>query len=157
MELTLHFAGVLQSWGIPEFHMEQRRTNNEPTHSGVCGLIGNALGLVREDEEELNEIKEKVSIVSIKAKNKIHKMTDDQIVGFGYGRDKRENAKGKMTSDSYPQVQKEYIEDNDFTVVISGEDSFMEKVKEALMNPKRPLHLGRKCCTGYKSIIGEEE
>ena len=153
MELTLHFAGVLQSWGVPEYDMSQRRTASSPTHSAICGMIGNAMGLYREDEEGLNEIKQKVSIVSAVPRDRVRKIIDDQIVGMN-GK-KREAANGTMIDQPYPQVFKEYIQDNDFTVVIAGEDGFMETVREALLKPKRPLHLGRKCCTGYKLIYGE--
>ena len=153
MELTLQFAGVLQSWGIPEYDMSQRRTASLPTHSAICGLIGNAMGLRREDEKELEEIKNKISIVSADSRDRVRRITDDQIVGMNGN--KRETADGSMIDQLYPMVHKEYVQDNDFTVVISGEDSFMQTVKEALLKPKRPLHLGRKCCTGYMPVLKE--
>ena len=153
MELKLKFAGILQSYGIPEFYMGQRQTNNEPTLSAICGMIGNALGYIREEEDKLNELKESISIVSIERKLPLSKIIDDQIVGTNGKAYKVANGGDKIAN--YPMVHKEYIQDNEFIVTIAGNDELMERVRHALERPRRPLHLGRKCCTGYEPILME--
>jgi len=158
MELKLQLAGVLQSYGVPEFYMASRRTDTKPTLSAICGLIGNALGYEREDKEELDELINNISIVSITNEKPIKILVDDQIAGTNgnvYVTANRTDDNPNKTS-PYPLIHKEYIEDNKFIVTIAGNDELMEKVKHALLYPRRPIHLGRKCCTGYEPILMEE-
>ena len=54
--LLLRFAGPLQAWGA-DSRFDVRRTNREPTKSGVIGLIASALGLRRDAPlDELNRL-----------------------------------------------------------------------------------------------------
>ena len=46
--LLLRLAAPLQSWGM-DSKFETRKTNREPTKSGVIGLLAAALGLRRDD------------------------------------------------------------------------------------------------------------
>ena len=46
--LLLRLAAPLQSWGA-DSKFETRKTNREPTKSGVIGLLAAALGLRRDD------------------------------------------------------------------------------------------------------------
>ena len=48
--LLLRLAAPLQSWGA-DSKFEVRKTEREPTKSGVLGLLAAALGLRRDDEE----------------------------------------------------------------------------------------------------------
>ena len=50
--LLLRLAAPLQSWGI-DSKFETRKTNKEPTKSGVVGLLAAALGIGREEPEKL--------------------------------------------------------------------------------------------------------
>lgn len=149
-ELKLTFAAVLQSWGMEEHYTGSRRTEPLPTHSAICGLIANAMGLCREDEEELRNIMDRIRIASVKHEKAIQKLTDDQIIGTN-GRPV-ETADGK-TKRTFPMVKKEYIQDNIYEIVIEGDDEIIQMAKTALVYPKRPPHLGRKCCTGYEYVL----
>ena len=53
--LLLRLAAPLQAWGV-DSKFEIRKTNREPTKSGVLGLLAAALGLRREDEEGMREL-----------------------------------------------------------------------------------------------------
>ena len=46
--LLLRLAAPLQSWGA-DSKFETRKTNREPTKSGIIGLLAAALGLRRDD------------------------------------------------------------------------------------------------------------
>ena len=50
--LLLRLSAPLQSWGS-DSKFETRKTNREPTKSGILGLVAAALGLRRDDEEGL--------------------------------------------------------------------------------------------------------
>ena len=50
--LLLRLAAPLQAWGA-DSKFETRKTNREPTKSGVIGLLAAALGLRRDDGEAL--------------------------------------------------------------------------------------------------------
>ena len=52
--MLLRLAAPLQAWGV-DSKFEIRKTNREPTKSGVLGLLAAALGLRREDEEGMRE------------------------------------------------------------------------------------------------------
>ena len=54
--LLLRLAAPLQSWGA-DSKFEIRKTNREPTKSGVLGLLAAALGVRRDDDEGLQELK----------------------------------------------------------------------------------------------------
>lgn len=55
--LLLRLAGPLQSWGT-DSKFEVRRTENEPSKSGVIGLVAAALGIRRNEEiSELNSLR----------------------------------------------------------------------------------------------------
>lgn len=151
-ELKLTFAAVLQSWGMEEHYTGSRRTESSPTHSAICGLIANAMGLCREDEDELQDIRDRIKIVSVKREKPIRRLTDDQIIGTNGM--KVETANGGK-KDAYPMVKKDYIQDNKYEVVIEGDDEIIRATKTALTYPKRPPHLGRKCCTGYEYVLQE--
>ena len=50
--LLLRLAAPLQAWGS-DSKFETRKTDREPTKSGVVGLLAAALGLRRDDTEGL--------------------------------------------------------------------------------------------------------
>ena len=55
--LLMRLAAPLQSWGA-EAKFDWRKTNREPTKSGVIGLLAAALGRRRDDSlEDLNRLR----------------------------------------------------------------------------------------------------
>ena len=48
--LLLRLAAPLQSWGM-DSKFETRKTNREPTKSGVVGLLAAALGIRRDEPD----------------------------------------------------------------------------------------------------------
>lgn len=125
--LLLRLAGPMQAWGT-ESQFEIRKTNREPTKSGIIGLLAAAMGLRR--DEPL-----------------------DQLMQLHFG--VRVDREGMLLRDfhmvrgeKFPYATtRYYLSDAVFLVGVSCEDeSFMQQLLEAVTHPAFPLFLGRRSC-----------
>ena len=125
--LLLRLAAPLQAWGI-DSKFEVRRTNREPSKSGVIGLLAAALGLRRDaDLSELSALRFGVRV----------DRNGEVIKDFHM-------AKAEKTS---YLTYRYYLSDAIFLVGLESEDrSFLEQIERALRNPCFPLFLGRRSC-----------
>ena len=126
--LLLRFAGPLQAWGA-DSRFDMRRTNREPTKSGVIGLIASALGLHRDAPlDELNRLHFGVRV-------------DREGVLL---RDLHTVRKDKNTS---YMTTRYYLSDAVFLVgLYSDDETLMQRLEHAVRNPAHPLFLGRRSC-----------
>ena len=126
--LLLRFAGPLQAWGA-DSRFDVRRTNREPTKSGVIGLIASALGLRRDAPlDELNRLRFGVRV-------------DREGVLL---RDLHTVRKDKNTS---YMTTRYYLSDAVFLVGLHSDDeALMQRLEHAVRNPAHPLFLGRRSC-----------
>ena len=126
--LLLRFAGPLQAWGA-DSRFDVRRTNREPTKSGVIGLIASALGLRRDAPlDELNRLHFGVRV-------------DREGVLL---RDLHTVRKDKNTS---YMTTRYYLSDAVFLVgLYSDDEALMQRFEHAVRNPAHPLFLGRRSC-----------
>lgn len=126
--LLLRFAGPLQAWGA-DSRFDVRRTNREPTKSGVIGLIASALGLRRDAPlDELNRLRFGVRV-------------DREGVLL---RDLHTVRKDKNTS---YMTTRYYLSDAVFlTGLHSDDEALMQRLEHAVRNPAHPLFLGRRSC-----------
>ena len=125
--LLLRLAAPLQAWGT-DSKFDIRRTDREPSKSGVTGLLAAALGRRRDAD-----------------------LSDLGALRFGV----RTDREGRLIRD-FHMVHKDektsyvttrfYLSDAVFLVGLEGESSFLETVDEALHEPKYPLFLGRRSC-----------
>lgn len=125
--LLLRLAGPMQAWGT-ESQFEIRKTNREPTKSGIIGLLAAAMGLRR--DEPL-----------------------DQLAQLHFG--VRVDREGVLLRDfhmvcgernSYVTTRY-YLSDAVFLVGVSREDdSFMQQLLESVTHPAFPLFLGHRSC-----------
>ena len=128
--LLLRLAGPMQSWGT-DSKFDVRRTQREPSKSGVIGLIAAALGISRQDRDAL------LPLASMR---------------FGV----RVDREGTMMRDfhtAHPEkgssyvTHRYYLADAVFTVGLESEDEeLLGKIGEALQTPAFPLYLGRRAC-----------
>lgn len=128
--LLLRLAGPMQSWGT-DSKFDVRRTQREPSKSGVIGLIAAALGISRQDRDAL------LPLASMR---------------FGV----RVDREGTMMRDfhtAHPEkgssyvTHRYYLADAVFTVGLESEDEkLLRKIGEALQAPAFPLYLGRRAC-----------
>lgn len=126
--LLLRFAGPLQAWGA-DSRFDVRRTNREPTKSGVIGLIASALGLRRDAPlDELNRLYFGVRV-------------DREGVLL---RDLHTVRKDKNTS---YMTTRYYLSDAVFLIGLHSDDeALMQRLEHAVRNPSHPLFLGRRSC-----------
>ncbi|MGN0778845.1 MAG: type I-E CRISPR-associated protein Cas5/CasD [Aristaeellaceae bacterium] len=125
--LLLRLAGPMQAWGA-QAQFEIRKTNREPTKSGVIGLLAAALGLRR--DAPLTELAQLRFGVRVDREGVL--LRDFHM------------ARGKK--DSYVTTRY-YLCDAVFLVGVSSEDeALMQHLAEAVTCPAFPLFLGRRSC-----------
>lgn len=124
--LLLKLSGPLQSWGI-DSKFEIRRTEREPSKSGVTGLLAAALGRDRADSIE-----------------------DLDSLYFGVRVDKEgvllSDFQTAQSSKSYV-IRRHYLADAVFLVGLESDDEeFIDQLVYAVTHPVYPLYLGRRSC-----------
>lgn len=133
--LLLRLAAPLQSWGI-DSKFETRRTNREPTKSGVTGLLAAALGLRRDDDENINRLNQLSFGVRTDQAGSL--LTDFQIA-WRY----RAGKKDKNPNVTY----RYYLADAIFLAGLESDDqTWLKELELALEHPAYPLFLGRRSC-----------
>ena len=127
--LLLRLAAPLQSWGS-DSKFETRKTNREPTKSGVVGLLAAALGLRRDDTAGLARLNQLRFAVRIDGESSL-------LVDF-------HTAKSKDTS---YVTYRHYLQDAMFLAGLESSDkAFLNELEAALRHPVYPLYLGRRSC-----------
>ena len=125
--LLLRFAAPMQAWGA-DSRFDIRKTNREPTKSGVVGLLAAALGLQR--DAPLNELTALRMGVRVAREGVL--LRDFHMV---------HGEKSSYVTTRY------YLCDAVFLVGVFSEDEvLMRRLEEAIRNPAFPLFLGRRSC-----------
>jgi len=138
--LLLRLIGPMQSWGTTS-RFDQRDTGKEPSKSGVIGIIAAALGIDRENWEELEPLTRLAMGVRHDRPGVLKR--DYQTAGCAKG-DLIIRADGSPSKDGVVS-SRFYLADAAFLVGLEGNDQeLLEKVQTALRNPCWPLALGRK-------------
>ena len=127
--LLLRLAAPLQSWGS-DSKFETRKTDREPTKSGVVGLLAAALGLRRDDTEGLARLNGLRFAVRADQEGSL-------LVDF-------HTAKSRDTS---YVTYRHYLQDAVFLAGLeSGDEALLRELEAALRHPVCPLYLGRRSC-----------
>ena len=147
--LVMHLAGVIQSYGN-QTHWEYRSSSYVPTKSAVIGILGNALGIERNDKRLIELSKNLQMIVRVDKQGEM--MIDYQIIrGELYTADGENVGKnGEITSKI---SKRQYIQDAYFVVGLTGDRELLDICLKALKNPRRPLYLGRKNCVPSRYLF----
>ena len=125
--LLLRFAGPMQAWGA-DSRFDIRKTNREPTKSGVVGLLAAALGMRR--DEPLDELAALRFGVRVDREGVL--LRDFHMV------------KGEKLS---YVTTRYYLCDAAFLVgLYSRDEALMERLEDAVRHPAYPLFLGRRSC-----------
>ena len=125
--LLLRFAAPMQAWGA-DSRFDIRKTNREPTKSGVVGLLAAALGLQR--DAPLNELTALRMGVRVDREGVL--LRDFHMV---------HGEKAPYVTMRY------YLCDAVFLVGVFSEDEvLMRRLEEAVRRPAFPLFLGRRSC-----------
>ena len=127
--LLLRLAAPLQAWGS-DSKFETRKTDREPTKSGVVGLLAAALGLRRDDTEGLARLNGLRFAVRADQEGSL-------LVDF-------HTAKSQDTS---YVTYRHYLQDAVFLAGLESEDeALLRELEAALRHPVYPLYLGRRSC-----------
>lgn len=153
--LALRLAGPLQSWGH-QSQFNRRETANEPTKSGVIGLLAAATGRRREDT-----IVDLVGLrFGVRADQPGTLLRDYHTVSDYRGLallSAKVDARGnqKPTSKPIPTrvTQRFYLQDAVFVAVLQGDAILLDGLAEALEQPGFPLALGRRACVPTQPIL----
>lgn len=146
--LALRLAGPLQSWGDSS-RFTQRLTRNEPTKSGVLGLLAAAGGRRRTDSiEDLARLRFGVRV------DQPGRIVRDFHTAIRWH---EKNTKGE--SPSMPLSYRYYVADAVFVAAVEGHRTLLEGLHEALHAPTFPLYLGRRSCppTGRLCLPDDED
>lgn len=131
--LLLRLAAPLQSWGA-DSKFETRKTNREPTKSGVLGLVAAALGLRRDDEEGLARLSKLRFGVRVDREG-------DLLVDFHTAH--RVDGKKETSWVTY----RHYLCDAVFLAGLESDDrAWLGELEAALRRPVYPPFLGRRSC-----------
>lgn len=130
--LLLRLRGAMQAWGSGS-RFDERRTELEPTKSGVVGLLAAALG--RDRAEPIADLAALRMGVRVDSEGTLqYDYQTAQRVGTANGEAKRD-----VTSRRY------FLADAAFLVGLEGADrSLLGKAHAALARPRWALFLGRK-------------
>ncbi len=133
--LLVRMVGPFQSWGTTS-RFDQRDTGKEPSKSGTIGLLAAALGIDRENWDDLQPLTRLSMGVrhdrpGVPARDY---QTAQNII----------SADGSKRHDT-AVTSREYLADAAFLVGLEGGDhSLLERTDAALRDPVWPLSLGRK-------------
>jgi CRISPR system Cascade subunit CasD len=151
--IVLRLAGPYQSWGLPSCH-DNRLTSDFATKSGIVGIIGNALGMPRDDEETIAKLAS-LSLAVFRLKPGTLS-TDFQIVGAKWegAAFRLTNASGETRKENEPAItNRQYLVGADFLAVLEGPSIVIDQCVQALLCPKYTLFLGRKNCIPSEMIL----
>ena len=159
--LALYLDAPLQSWGS-QSRFDRRTSFSFPTRSGIIGIICAAMGIDREDATALQRFS-KLKIIMLMFQSR-GRLTDFHTVGGGW--DKKHDpghivrtAQGKIGTTVI--TKREYLQDTQFGVLLTGGLSFLKELEMALLNPQWGIWLGRKSCIPatpiYQGIFPDRE
>ena len=137
--LLLRLAAPLQSWGM-DSKFETRKTNREPTKSGVVGLLAAALGIGREEPEKLIPLNQLRFGVRVDQEG-------DFLVDYHVARTEEKTRKAENVKVTPYITYRHYLTDAVFLAGLESQDDvFLQELVQALHRPAFPLFLGRRSC-----------
>lgn len=136
--LLLRLAAPLQSWGT-DSKFEIRRTDRQPSKSGVLGLVAAALGYRRDDDAAIQSLHAlrfgvRVDREGQQLLNDLHNAHTEQFWAT-------DDTKYAYITHRY------YLADAIFLVGLESDDeALLQQIADALQHPAYPLFLGRRSC-----------
>lgn len=144
--LLMPIWAPMQSWGDLVLAGDDRPSLSFPTHSGLCGLIAAALGIKRDQWDQLREIHRSLDFLILECSKGNIETDFYSVTGFvraeGLKPAPRDTFIGRKT----------YLTDYAFLVAVYQKEetssSFsLEDIGNALLSPGYPLYAGRKSYT----------
>lgn len=156
--LAITLKSVLQSWCLDYSLVGSHRyTNLKPSKSAIQGLICSALGeqiysgKVRRFDDVIKKIAESRFAVRIDQPHESI-FVDYETAKWEYLVNGELNTKNERK-----ELYKSYLVNACFVVFIeNSDDKFLEKCRDSLIFPYRPLYLGRKRCIPSYPLCSKE-
>ena len=136
--LLLRLAAPLQSWGT-DSKFEIRRTDRQPSKSGVLGLVAAAIGYRRDDDAAIQSLHAlrfgvRVDREGQQLLNDLHNAHTEQFWAT-------DDTKYTYLTHRY------YLADAIFLAGLESDDeALLQQIADALQDPAYPLFLGRRSC-----------
>lgn len=152
--VALRLEGPLQSWGF-DSQYNRRNTGLMPTRSAIAGMCCAAIGFPRGSHEEENFLK---SFGSIRMTTiAISRNVDNNILPVRRLQDfhtvqNTRRASGEIDKDCVI-THRQYLMDAAFGVLLEGNYVLLNKIAEALTDPKWGIYLGRKACIPSAPVL----
>ncbi|MHB0979853.1 MAG: type I-E CRISPR-associated protein Cas5/CasD [Thermoleophilia bacterium] len=147
--LLLRLEGPLQSWGL-RARWDVRDTADEPSKSGIIGLLGCALGYPVGDRRL--ETLEKQTRLAVRVEREGTRLVDFHTVTGVLPRADG-GFKGNAEDPATILSSRSYLEDAAFLAVVAGPVALLEKCADALRTPAWPIYLGRKSCPPSRPVF----
>ncbi|GAB2525948.1 type I-E CRISPR-associated protein Cas5/CasD [Nocardiopsis aegyptia] len=144
--LALRIDAPLQSWGVRS-RFTYRDTSSEPTKSGVVGLLGSARGVERTDTARIGELARLRMAVRVEREGILER--DYQVTG--------NVPTTKGTGHRNVVSHRFYLADALFLVLLEGDRTLIEELREDVLHPRWPLFFGRKAHVPSSPLIMPEE
>ena len=134
--LLLRLAAPLQSWGT-DSKFEIRKTDRQPSKSGVLGLVAAALGYRRDDDAAIQSLHALRFGVRVDREGQL-------LQDLRTAHDEKFWRTGKGTA---YMTHRYYLADAIFLVGLESDDeALLQQIADALRHPVYPLFLGRRSC-----------
>ena len=127
----------MSAYGLQTFDVH-RKINHFPTRSAVIGLLGAALGITRENHQQLYNLSNKLKIAV-----QVHN-TGQKIVDYHTVQNFR-SPMGKIQKGTKP-TYREYWCDSEHSFAITADDETIEELRTKVKSPVFTLFQGRKSC-----------
>jgi CRISPR system Cascade subunit CasD len=138
--LVLRLAGPLQSWGIAG-QFGRRDTHTQPTKSGVVGMIAACLG--RERGADITDLSALLMGVRVDQPGTL--LEDFHTISRTDGAT-LPTASGRSKTDLTAVTRRWYLADAVFLITLTGEESLLSVIAEAIDHPVYAPTLGRRSC-----------
>ncbi len=138
--VLIRLEGPVQAWST-QIKLGIRDTDQEPGKSGVLGLVGAALGMARDDDALLAELRALTLAVRVDRQGSL--LHDYHTAGGGRFRGERYVVYG--AKDCVPS-HRYYLQDASFVAALAGDDELVTRLAVALRDPRWALFLGRRAC-----------
>lgn len=151
--LVFRLYGPMASWGEIAVG-EMRHSSNYPSKSAIVGLLGAALGILREEDDRhlnlVNAYQQAVKVLSAGRQLRDYHTAQapDSVGKFRYRTRRDELIAGRERLGTVLS-SREYYTDAQAVVALQGGEQAkwtLYELKEALRKPKFHLYLGRKSC-----------
>ncbi|MFO7914158.1 MAG: type I-E CRISPR-associated protein Cas5/CasD [Candidatus Krumholzibacteriales bacterium] len=166
--LVLRFDAPLISLGAPIID-NYGEIQQFPALSMLTGLLANTLGYDHSDYDRLNKLQSRI-IFAARQEIPGKKIRDYQTADLNQDYmnmnimgwttyNKRDNRKGRSASRGTHTRYRDYLADSVITVFVTlspeNQKPTIDNLIKALLNPERPLFIGRKCCIPSSSILAD--